>query len=552
MDSKELVKFVTGRQSQLESKRTVWEQEWQEIADNVIPIREDIRGTLQSGQRQGTKIYDGTPVSAAILATDGIHGYHVSPAFTWFKYAMARRGLDKLHEIREWLQDGVEFAVYTALNRSNFYDEAWSWIYDGLTLGTAPLYAEEDIGEGKIVFESVHPGEIYIAENKYGEIDVEHRKRKLTARKMIQKFGEKNVPEAIRQSYKKNPFTEHEVLHAVFPREDWDERKKGAKFKKYASVWIMGQDLLGESGYDVFPYATWRYQKSGKEPYGRSPATMALAKIKGAHIKEKSLIGLAQLHLDPPLNVPVEMRGKVQYKPRGRNYLDDMSRAISPIETGKAAFPIGIEMLERDDKIIRDFFHVDFFLMLAQLEGRGNRTAYEVSKLQEEKAAVLGAELAPLNKQLDAVLDFVFYIESKAGRIPPPPDILMELAGERFDPVYMGPLAQAQRRLFGTQGIRSGLEALGPLASVKPEVLDLIDTDETAKIMLESSGFPQSAMLTPEKVKALRDARAQAIAAENQKEDALALTEGVKKMAAADKDSGAIQSAMAAATQGGA
>lgn len=552
MASAELVKQILGRQSALESSRHVWEQEWQDVADYVIPIREDIKGTRQSGERQGKKIYDGTAVSAAVLATDGIHGYHVSPAFTWFMYTMNRKQLDKIHEIREWLQDGVEYAMYSALNRSNFYDEMWSFIYDGLTIGTAPLYMEEDMTEGRLVFENAHISECYIAENKYGEVDIFHRKRKLTARKAMQKFGAENLPPAIAQAYKTAPFSEFEFLHAVFPREDFDERKRGAKFKRYASIWLQGQHVCLESGYDNFPYAVWRYAKSGKEVYGRSPATMALAKIKGANLKEKALIGAAQLHIDPPLNVPSELMGKVQWKPRGRNAFDDPARVPTIMETGRGAFPIGIDMLERDDRVIKEFFHVDFFLMLAQLEGRGQRTAFEVSKLQEEKAAVLGAELAPLNKQLDGILDFVYYAELNAGRIPPPPDILLELVGESFEPVYMGPLAQAQRRLFGTQGIRSGLEALTPIAQLKPEILDRVDWDATATLILESSGFPQSAINTDDKVKALRDARTQAMAMENQKEDALAMAEGVKKVASADKDmDGGIREMIGNAVGGG-
>lgn len=552
MDSREqkTVKFVTGRQKQLEQDRTVFESEWQLIADYVIPIRENIDGTRVSGSRQGTKIFDGSPVGAAVLATDGIHGYHVSPAFTWFNYAMAREEFDDIPEIRQWLQ-AVEFGMYAALNRSNFYDEMWSNIYDGITIGTAPLYMEEDVGEGKLVFESVHPGEIYLADNKFGEVDVVYRKRKWSARKFVQKFGIDNVPTAVKNAYDKNPFQEFEFTHAVNPREDWDDRKKDAKSMRYASISLQGNHLCQESGYEVFPYSVWRYTKSGKEVYGRSPVSMALSDIMKLNIMGKTMLGRAQMEVDPPLMVPVEMKGKVQWKPRGQNVYTDPNMIVRPLGMG-GNFTIGVDREKRTEDIIKEHLHVDFFLMLAQLEGRGNRTAYEVSKMQEEKAAVLGAELAPLNKHLDRILDWVFDTEMKAGRLPQPPEIMDGLQGERFDPVYMGPLAQAQRRLFSMQGIRTGLTELAPLLQIDPEVIDIINRDGTGRRILKSSGFPQTEINSKEKVDAVRQARMQAQKEESQKEDLLNMAKGAKDLGAADKAMGGnLQNMMAGAISGG-
>ena len=101
----DLVKLVTGKQNKLESDKENWVQRLQDVADYVIPHRDDIRGTLVTGERKGTKIYDGTAQSAAVLATNGIHGYHVSPAFPWFKYVMSRKDINRIKEVRLWLED---------------------------------------------------------------------------------------------------------------------------------------------------------------------------------------------------------------------------------------------------------------------------------------------------------------------------------------------------------------------------------------------------------------------------------------------------------------
>ena len=534
----DIVKFVTNRQTALEKDKQLWEGLLQDVADYVNPVREDIKGTIQSGSKQGIKIYDGTAVSAAVLATDGIHGYHVRPAFPWFKYVMNRLNLNNLPAVKEWLEE-IEYNMYMVLNRSNFYSEMWPYIFDGETMGTAAIIAEEDIGDGRIIFEAVHFGEIYISENKYGEADVLHRKRKITARQMVQMFGKDNVPEPVKQAFETQPFQQFEILHAVYPRDDYDDRKKDAKNKKYASVWVAkdGSHLLKESGYTQFPYKVWRYMKSGKEVYGRSPALLAMADIKGLNLMSKTLLGAAQLAVDPPMNVPADMMGKVQLKPRGLNYYDDPNKRIYPVSTG-INFPVGIDREEAKQKAIRDFFHVDTFLMLSRLAGQGQKTAYEVSELMGEKAAVLGAELGPLNTQLDQILDAVYEIEVNAGRMPQPPDILLEIAqpGDRFDPVYMGPLAQAQRERFGSEGIKKFFTMIGPLVQIKPDVLDNFDLDAVAIHIHDISGAPAKIIRHADERDVIRQGRAAMQQAEAQKQDAERLVQGIKTVTEADKN----------------
>jgi len=535
----------------------------QEVADYVSPHREDIRGNRKvGGEKKGTKIFDGTAVGAAVLAADGIHGYHVSPSFAWFKYEMNRKQANAIPEVREWL-DEIEFNIYMALNRSNYYNEIWSFIYDGFTLGTAALIAEEDIAKEKIFFEAVHPGEIYIAENQHGEVDVLHRKRMLTAKQMIEKFGKDNCPIMVGQAYEKNPFTTFELIHAVFPREEYDSRKKDGKNKPFASVWLMtqGNHICKEDGFKTFPYHVWRYLKTGKEPYGVSPAVLAMADIKGLNLMAKTLLGAAQLAVDPAYNVPSYLLGRVQLKPKGLNYITPGSTdKISAINAGDK-FPVGIDREQAKQQSIRERFHVDTFLMLASLEGRGQRTAYEVSELMAEKAAVLGAELGSFNTSLGSILESVYEIENQSSnpRLPPPPDELLEMADSdpslRFDPVYMGPLAQAQRERFSKDGVRKFFTELRALIDIQmaaggsAEVLDNFDLDEASRILADSNRVPAAVVRQKGAVAKLRAGRAMAQQEAGQKEDAMGMLDGLKTASEADKNvggklSGALEGAL--------
>lgn len=555
-----LKKLIQGRQKKLEQDKFQHNERMQDVADYVCPHREDILGNRARGDKKGSKIFDGTAVSAAVLAADGIHGYHVSPAFPWFKYMMNRKQVNKSKKIREWLEE-AEYCMYMALNRSNFYSEMWPYIYDGFTIGTADMTVEEDLVSERLIFEAVHPGEIFIEENKYGEVDLAHRKRKLTARKIWQMFGkETTLPQNVKQAYESNPFQEFEIIHAVFPREEYDDRRMDAKNKRFASVWMLlagdsGAHICRESGFDRFQHNIWRYLRSGKEVYGYSPAILAMADIKGLNLMNKTLLGAAQLVTDPAYNIPSYLEGKVQLKPRGMNYIKDPADRITAVNSG-AGFPIGIDREQAKQKAIKERFHVDTFLMLANLEGSIERTRYEVQQMMKEKAAVLGAELGPLNTALDNILDIVWDIETKSGRIPPPPDELIEMSRQdkqlRFDPVYMGPLAQAQREAFAKDGLINFMQDVAPLAQVNPDVLDNIDMDEATRHLADIDNVPFAVIRSVEERDKIRQAKTEALAAEAQKADLERLAAGSKDLAKADKDAGGMMRDMMGAMSGAA
>lgn len=537
MDREALKKLVIGRQSALEQKRNLWEGLWQEVADFVIPIREDILGTLQDGKKQGQRIYDGTAVGAAQLYADGVHSHLFSRVSPWFSIQKGNDEIDSIKVVRQWFQD-VASHLYTVFGQSNFYDASWQFIYDGGVIGTAVMYAEKDDISENIVFEAVHPGECYIEENVFGFVDTLHRKRKLTAKQAVKKFKIENVPEAVKSQYNQNPYKEGEWVHCVYPREDYDTRSALAIKKRFASVWYHKDSghISFEGGYDEFPYAVWRFMKSGKSAYGRSNAMLALSDIKKANIISKTMLGAAQMASDPPWNIPSEMRDKLQLKPGGHNYYDSENRLLSRIDP-RINYPIGTDREERVQAIIERHFKTQYFLLLAQSEKV--KTATEALEIKGELANVLGPMVGRLNNEgSDKFIDMAFNLEWNAGRIPPPPSELLERSGEPIQIVYLGPLAQAQRRLFATQGIRSGLETVAPIFELVPSTMDNINWDSTVKDLLNGNGFPAKNMNEDDEIEITRDERAKQQKAKAMQQMIMEGAKPMKDMVEADVKSG--------------
>lgn len=545
MVEEEKAKEIKREYDQLKQDRQVIDQLRQEIAEYILPLREDFRdvevasNSIQS-LKKGKNIYDGTAVSALNLAADGFHGYMISPAMKWFllKLPSKMKFLEKLPEVRTWMQDVTE-AMYAEFQNSNFYSEMRVFLRDGLSVSPGALFIEDDMSKGRVCFNALHPNEVYLAEDIHRNVDKVIRHVWYTARQAVQMFGKDKLSLSIQNSFENNPFQRFEFLHSVSPREDFDTRKIDAINKPYKSVWIEkgGKVVLRESGFDMFPYMVWRYALNSRNPYGDTPATFALPEVKRLNIISKSVAGAAQLTVEPPYNIPAEMKGKVRLTPHGMNYYgSDANRRIYPINTG-INFPIALDREEQIRSLIKDHWHVDFFMMLAQAERE--MTATQAAEIIGEKALVLGAATVSLTTALDNIIDYVAYLGMKAGRIPEPPDVVKMFAGgERIDIVYTGTLAQAQRRLFETLGITRSLEMVAPIIGMYIDAGDVINADESVRKILISNGYPQDALNTDEQIAQKRQARADAQGVEAQKQDQERMSEVLKKLSQAAKNAG--------------
>lgn len=511
---------ITQRYKELETIRKDYESLWQYIIDYVCPRRYNIDGTKSKGLKVGEMMFDSTgPESLNVLAA-GLYGYLVSPNLRWFRLKLNRYGLDDIPEVASWLE-ACEEVMYWSFGRSNFYSEIYEYFQDGGSIGTATIYSERDEVEQKNVFSTLNPGQVFISCNRYGLVDTVFRKFKLTARKALQEYDKAKLPDNIQRqaTTKGSEDQETEYIHAVFPRSDVEMYREGREWRPtlgvkgmpFESITVCDNKIVKESGYRLNPFAVWRWRVNSEEDYGRSPASDAIVDVLGANQMERTLLNAAHRAVDPPLMAPESLRGKVRIKPGGMNYYEDYNQRIYPIEGLLDRYPIGLDKEKDKRRAIKAHFMTDFFTLLssAAMEGR-ELTVPQVMEMQGEKAAMLGPIIGRLAAEcLNPIIDRVYQLESEAGNMPPPPEILRQFGGQAIEVDYMGPLAQAQKRLFKTQGVSQSISAIAPLAQVKPNVLDIIDFDKTAREILEANGMPTKTIRPPAKVEEIRKAEAE-------------------------------------------
>ena len=494
----DLTKKLQKRFDRLKSNRQNWESHWQEVADYMQPRKADVTKTRSKGDKRTELVFDSSPMQAVELLAASLHGMLTNPATPWFSLKFKGLDLEGDDDAKAWLEQATEI-MYTAFNRSNFQQEIFELYHDLITFGTAAMFVEED-EEDVLKFSTRHINEMYISENDKGRIDTIFRKFKLTARAAIQKFGA-DVSTNIVTTSRKDPYEEVDIIHAVYPRSDFDPRKQDKENMPFESVYFEAGtgDELSVSGFREFPFVVPRYLKASHEIYGRSPAMTALPDVKMLNEMSKTTIKSAQKQVDPPLLVPDDgFILPVRTVPGGLNFYRAGTRdRIETLNIG-ANTPLGLNMEEQRRDSIRNAFYVNQLMM----QNGPQMTATEVIQRNEEKMRLLGPVLGRLQSELlKPLIDRAFSLILRKNLFPQAPEFL---AGQDVEIEYVSPLAKAQKSTE-LQSIMRGIEILGSLANVAP-VFDHVNMDKLVKHLMDVVGVPQKVLKSESEVQADRQA----------------------------------------------
>ena len=327
------------------------------------------------------------------------------------------------------------------------------------------------------------------------------RKFRIYARAAIQKFG--NVSTHIAVTAKKDPYEEVDILHAVYPRSDFNPAKQDKENMPFESIYMDADsgDELSVSGFKEFPFVVPRYLKASHEIYGRSPAMTALPDVKMLNEMSKTTIKSAQKQVDPPLLVPDDgFMLPVRTVPGGLNFYRAGTRdRIETLNIG-ANTPLGLNMEEQRRNSIRNAFYVNQLMM----QDGPQMTATEVIQRNEEKMRLLGPVLGRLQSELlKPLIDRAFALLLRKNLFRPAPEFL---SGQDIEIEYVSPLAKAQKSTE-LQSIVRAIEILGSLANVAP-VFDYVNFDNLVKHLADIVGMPQKLLKSQNEVNAQRQEQA--------------------------------------------
>lgn len=522
------IKAIKSRLQQLETTRAKFEGTWgeaQQFVDSKIISFSDLTAVPSRPKR-----YSSSPCNYLYTLVSGLIGYSVSDSTLWFKLSLSNLELLDLYGVKDFLE-AVERLMYAHFAASNFYKSIVNWVHDTCVHGHAVMLIDEDFENNSIRYTKIPNNEVYLDINARGDVDTVYRKYYLSLRNAVETFGLENLDKQLQSDYEdESRWNDNvEIVQAVYPRKDYNPEFKNAENKPYACIFYDTQHnkIIKESGYDEFPFAVFEWDRYDGYAYSSSPAQNALEDCKFLNIAEKTSCEIAQTSAKPPFKVSESIR-QVNITPNGFTYIDDPNAILEAIKTGEN-YPISLEVKESKKQDVRDWFFVDFFLML-QSKTRNNMTATEVQELQGEKAATLSNIIVNMNDALQRIIARTFNLLMKQGKIRNIPEALRG-HGSDMKVEFLGPLAQMQKKYHNMGGTLQALQVMGPIMQMFPNSADYIDPDALMKTTMEGQGLPQNVIREDDDVKRIRQERVQAEQAAMQQQQQMAMAQSLMQNA---------------------
>jgi len=233
----------------------------------------------------------------------------------------------------------------------------------------------------------------------------------------------------------------------------------------------------------------------------------------------------------PPMVGSVTMKNEpTDILPGGVTYVADPQAAgFKPAFTVDPRLTEMVEDIKEVQARHNSGFFVDLFLMISQLDTV--RTATEIDARLGERIVQIGPVIERFeNEVLNPVIERVFAIMARRDLFPPPPQ---EIAGRTINVQYISMLAEQQRQA-STATIERLLGLAGNLVAVKPDVLDVIDTDAALDEYGELLNVPPKLLRTPEAIAAIRQQRDQQMQQQAALQVGQAAAQGAATLAKAD------------------
>ncbi len=536
-ESKKLVTEQLAIHDELKAERdTRFAVDWQHISSYTYPNQSDITTTKTENISAWTQnIYDTTTINAAQVLAAGMFNWWTPPNQPWAEYGPPEElkqerynqdygdNSDGEDEAAQWLGKASDGAM-RELGRSNFYSIKGECDNAFATFATDTIICDEsDEGTELFNFVACKIGTYTIEENYKGVVDTLRRELKLTFRQIKQKFGKSsdNIPEKMAEQAKKEPARKFVILHCIFPRKDSDRlpKAKDGPNLPFASVYIALEfkETIRIGGYHENPILCRRFAKWGTGAvWGFGPAYLALPDARETNYMSQYLSAAAEKMVYPPVLIPDNLDGDVDLRAGGSTVYDSSSPQSLPQTWNQVQeYKLGRDILNDKQQQIRDAFFVDAFKLLnSQPLIDKEMTAYEISQRQAEQLqGITPAFTRTITEFINPLMQRVFGIMFRAGKLKNPPESLMQPVGEGKSALVMPEIVVTSRfndalRALKNRGAEQFMAFLLPQIQFKPENADVVDWDKLNRGYAMNAGAAPDDLSTAKDVKKVRQARA--------------------------------------------
>lgn len=493
---KDLVRTLKKRYQSNYTMSSVVRGTWTELERYVVPYR-GMMFTKDSNEGSVNwdkyNHYDDTAVIAAQTLSASMHGA-ILPNLKWFDFKFRDDDLQDTNEAAEWLADCAN-RTYSAILNSNFDLMADEMFLDLVGFGHGFMSAEANgLEEDELSFGMIPLKEALFEEDHNGVPFYFFRKLEWTPTKLVSKFGIDNVPQIVRDKYNNaHQATETiSVIFAIYPRHehlDADISKPLApKVRPFGHMYFLeteGTQVGEEGGYYEMPIFSVRYRKVSGSQWGHGPGHTSLGDIKQLNQHRLMRTRAIEKAVDPA-NVVTErgLLSNLDLGPRGLTVVRDKD-SIWPYES-RANFQISTQEIAMLQQSIKQAFRVDQL----ELKESPAMTATEVEVRYELMQRLLGPTLGRLKVDwLNRVVENVFNIERRAGRLLPIPGVIADIDLDT-EIEYVGAMAQAQKTQISNDMVMWASQ-MAELGGAYPDLQFLVNDDALGREVARLKSIPE-------------------------------------------------------------
>ena len=429
---------LMGEFTRAKTRRTQWEDLWEEIYELMLPMQEGFFNKDQAEENMEL-IYDETAVVAIQRFASRLQS-GLTPNFSsWFKLIPGTEvPPNQMRDLQAQL-DTITKYLFEVIHNSNFAQGTVESYLD-LAVGTGNLLVQEDtLGDRLITFDAVSQPKVYVLPGPGGTIDRIFRVHSLDhIREAKQLWPKATFSDSLTKKMEQQEKAEAEVVESVM--RDWS--KKGEETWDYNVLVKNDKEMIFE---DVFkgegsnPWINFRWSNRPGEVYGRGPAILALPATRVANLVTKLTMenadiqigGMWQVDDDGTVNVDtIEIAsGTIIPRTPGTGGLE----SISP--GGRIEF--GDLLLSRTQEHIRDIFYSE---NLGSLD-KTPISATEASIRTNSLAEVMGSSFGRLQYEFVVPLvKRIIFLLKKQGRIEIP-----RVNGREVGIIATSPLARGMK-----------------------------------------------------------------------------------------------------------
>lgn len=492
----EKVKKLLKNAEILESNKSNFLSLFQDISDIFRPIKSDIISKKTAGDKSTFDyLFDSYPILAVETFAGILSGVLTNKTTRWFNIQAVDDELNENQEISEWLSKATDIMWNKMYNSQSRFEQSMLEAFkDVASFGTTATMIEAG-KEFDLIYITHHIKNYLIAENQEGKVDNIIIKAEFDANQAIKKWGENNH-QSIKEIVKNKPYEKFQFQLHIYPRQDRDISKIDIANKQFEGIWldVKNKLIVEELGWDSFPVAIGRSEKSTDELYGTSRAMVALPDARQLNIMQRQYSESVELTLKPPMIVNADFDGRINLSPMALNKAksNSMSAGRSAIEPIKLIGQLNntLELIQEKKKSIQEIF----FLDKLKIFDNPNATATQVLELRAEGFRIMSSVATSIQEYLDGILDRTFDIlfrksfavnDLDGGNssynilpeavFPELPDLMKQAPDLKI--TFINPINQSQQ-ITELNSIDVILQTVGNTMQLNPESIDVINFDE--------------------------------------------------------------------------